>query len=285
MRKVTYTTCFCAILLATCASAQETNKVTAVFNQSWLKALVSIEVIIDQQATPIGSGFIVQTPSNHIALVTAKHVVFQNNGNGPLIPGLLYRLNVKHGDSDLITDDQTTKHVKSTWIRSPSNDIACRLIVVREGTSDYKAIPYKVFLSSQQVQAGAPLFIIGFPMGLRSEKYATPIVRRGIVARNDGNNILVDGFVYPGNSGGPVIYEPSLQLGESFITPILQGDWLIGLVVSEISYIDTAVSQQTKRPRVTFEDNSGLCNVLPANLIMDLLKSQEFTKMDEEIYQ
>ena len=129
----------------------------------------------------------------------------------------------------------------------------------------------------------APLFIIGFPLGLRSEAYATPIVRRAIVARSDAVVIIVDGFVYPGNSGGPVIYEPSVQLGPSFSTPILQGDWLAGMVLSEISYVEPAISVHTGRPRITFEDNSGLCNVLPAELILELLSSQEFSKLDASV--
>ncbi len=73
-------------LLVTQTIAAETNKHTAVFNQKWLKALVSIEVVQDDgNQKPIGTGFLVQTPSNHIALVTAKHVVFTKKGEGPIV--------------------------------------------------------------------------------------------------------------------------------------------------------------------------------------------------------
>jgi hypothetical protein len=213
-------------------------------------------------------------------LITAKHVVYADQGKGVLLPKLLYRLNDKKGKSIVILDDYATNSLKSGWVRSETLDVACRLIVPRI-TADIILISYSVFLPAKQVQAGAPLFIIGFPMGMRSEQYATPILRRGIVARSDPNNIIVDGFVFPGNSGGPVVYEPSIQLGQDFTTPILQGDWLVGMVLSEIAYVEQAISAQTGRPRVTFEDNSGLCNVLPADLILDFLRSSEFQKIDE----
>lgn len=263
--------------------ADEVKKNTAVFNQQWLKALVSIEIQqANGKAKPIGTGFLVSTPNNHIALITARHVVYSDQGKGPLLPKLSYRLNDSKGESVLIPDEYASTYLKSGWVPSKKYDLACRLIV-RTGTADLVQIAYSAFLSEENIQAGAPLFIIGFPLGMRSEEYATPIVRRGMVARSDSENIIVDGFVFPGNSGGPVIYEPSIQLGKGFKTPILQGDWLIGMVVSEISYIEPAVSAQTGRARVTFEDNTGLCNVIPANIILDHLNSPEFQKFDNDL--
>ena len=268
-------------IISTGSDAQETNRNTAVFNQQWLKTLVSIEVLDSQgKGTPIGTGFLVGTPSNHIALVTAKHVVYENEGKGPLLQNIAYRLNQTDGESVLIPDGLATAQLKSGWFRSETKDVACRL-VVRGDTADFITIPHSIFLPSRQMQAGTPLFIIGFPLGLRSEKYATPIVCRASIARVDPDMLIVDGFVFPGNSGGPVIYEPSVQLGTGFTAPILQGEWFAGMVLSEISYIEPAISLQTKRPRVTFEQNSGLSNVLPADTIMNLLRVPEFAKADE----
>lgn len=271
------------LVILTCSGlANDTNKVTSVFYQDWLKSLVSIEVLNEKgEGKPIGSGFLVQTPQNHVALVTAKHVVFENNGNGPLRNSLAYRLNNKKGKSILVSEVHTAEQTKSDWLRSKEADVACRLIVWGD-EADFLTIPYSMFLPAEQIHSGAPVFIIGFPLGLRSEEYATPIVRRGIVARADKQNVIVDAFVFPGNSGGPVIYEPTVRFGKGITTPVLQGDWLLGLVVSEISYIETAVSLQTQKPRVTFEDNAGLCNVISADLILKLLKSEEFVKSDNQ---
>lgn len=273
---------FLIIVLSGFSEAEEITKRTAVFNQRWLKALVSIEILQENgEGKPIGTGFLVRTPGNHIALVTAKHVVYSDHGKGQLTQKLTYRINDANGGSVLVSDDYATSFFKSGWIPSPEYDIAVRLIV-RSDTSDLLDIQYSDFLSVEHVQAGAPLFIVGFPLGMRSEEYATPIVRRGLVARSDAENIIVDGLVFPGNSGGPVVYEPSTQLGETFTTPILQGEWFIGMVVSEISYIEPAVSLQTGRARVIFEDNTGLCNVIPANIILDHLNSPEFQKYDND---
>ena len=273
-----------SLFLSACpAIAQDPNKITAVFNQKWLKSLVSIEICKDpNKPDPRGTGFLVITPNNHIALVTAKHVVFDRQGKGSLIPNLGYRMNDKKERSSLILDNDVNSVVKSGWTRSEKFDVACRLIV-RKDTTDFVTIPYSMFLPVKQLQAGAPLFIIGFPLGMRSEKYAIPVVRRAIVARPDPNNIIVDGFVFPGNSGGPVVYEPTIQFGEAFKTQILQGDWFVGIVLSEISYVETAISAQTLKPRVTFEDNSGLCNVLPADHILDLLESPDFVGLDKSL--
>ena len=131
-----------------------------------------------------------------------------------------------------------------------------------------------------KIEAGAPIFIIGFPLGLRSEDYATPILRRGMVSRSDSSGILVDALVFAGNSGGPVVYAPSTPLGVGLSSPVLQGQWLVGLTTGYIPFIDVAISTNTKRPRVTFEENSGLCSVVPATHIMDLLESQAFLAID-----
>lgn len=54
----------CLLIAATPCHAQNEQKHTAVFNQQWLKAIVSIEVLDAQgKGTPIGTGFLLQTPN------------------------------------------------------------------------------------------------------------------------------------------------------------------------------------------------------------------------------
>lgn len=272
----------CALALVHYANAQDTNKHTSSFSQQWLRDLVSIEVLDSKGAgQPIGTGFLVSTPAGHVALVTAKHVVFEDEGRGPLITNLAYRLNNKTGDSELTHDAWATTYIGSSWVRSPAQDVACRLIVWGN-EAEFTPIPIGMFLKANSVEVGAPVFLIGFPLGLRSEKYALPILRRGIVARRDTGSFIIDGFVFPGNSGGPVVYEPVIQIGANLTTTLLQGTWLVGVVVSEISYIEPAISPQTKRPRITFESNTGLCNVVPSDAILELLNGAEFQKADQK---
>lgn len=267
-----------ALLMASAVAGEEDIKGTSFFDQEWLKALISIEVSADGiTGKSIGSGFIVSTPGDHIALVTAKHVVFEKNGRQR--DDLAYRINRKQGRSDLITEAHAAKYAPGGWLKSAEHDVACRLIVWGND-SELRSISYSRFLIKHRIEPGAPLFVIGFPMGLRSEEHATPILRSGTVARTDPDNILIDAFVFAGTSGGPVVYAPLTPVGGAITSPVLQGQWLLGLTVGYVPYVDVAISAQTERPRVTFEENSGLCNVVPASAILTLLESKEFVAVD-----
>src|SRR5208282_3835840 len=93
------------------------------------------------------------------------------------------------------------------------------------------------------------------------------IVRPGAIARvsdliqSAATVFLIDSHVFPGNSGGPVILEPSLLAIQG--TKNNNTAYLIGMVSAYIPYTDVAISPQTQRPRVTFEENSGLAEVIP----------------------
>jgi len=82
---------------------------------------------------------------------------------------------------------------------------------------------------------------------------------------------LLDAFVFPGNSGGPVILRPEVTSIQG--TPSNLSAYLIGMVLSYHAYSDTAVSAQTGRPRITFEENSGLSDALPVDYIDEAITS------------
>jgi hypothetical protein len=126
-------------------------------------------------------------------------------------------------------------------------------------------------LKSIGVAAGDGVFVLGFPMNLGGIQRNEVIVRQGCIARISdmfdlsSHSYLVDAFVFPGNSGSPVILRPELM---SITGAPAQGNaYLIGLVTSYQTYIDAAISLQTSHPRITFEENSGLSDVLPTNYI------------------
>ena len=273
-------------LLATRVKAQRTEGI----NSELLKTIVSVEQITGtntsdgtHQARSIGTGFLVGLPSAktnaaghagfQIVLVTAKHVVTE--ANGTLKSHLAYRLNNRSANSDLVPELSMERYA-GRWFFSTNHDVACRFIAIRD--SDVKTFSLDMFLRQQSIQPGAPAFIIGFPLGLRSESYTVPIVRRASVAFVDQVGLMVDGFTFPGNSGGPVVY--SSFLGNTVPIQrggVISGDALIGLVSSSLNYTDVAVSQQTKRPRISFEENSGLTHVVPAEAIQSLLQRQDVT--------
>jgi hypothetical protein len=80
-----------------------------------------------------------------------------------------------------------------------------------------------------------------------------------------GRSFLIDASVFPGNSGGPVVLQPYANsiLGTS---PRHRAA-VVGLVSSYVPYRDVAISVQTKRPRVIFEENSGLAEVVPIDAV------------------
>lgn len=125
---------------------------------------------------------------------------------------------------------------------------------------------------------GDGVYVLGFPMGLVGQREDYVIVRQGAIARvrdvlvldsTEPSTFLVDSFIFPGNSGGPVILRPELvSVGG---TPAMSKAYLLGVVRDYLPYTDVAISAQTKHPRVTFEENSGLADVIPADYIEETI--------------
>ena len=125
---------------------------------------------------------------------------------------------------------------------------------------------------------GDGVYVLGFPLGLvELGKHNYVIVRSGTIARiRDELNeeqpmFLIDSFSFPGNSGGPVISKP-----EPFAisgTKAHGTSYLIGMIHGYVPYEDIAVSEQTLRPRVIFEENSGLAEVIPIDYVNDLIET------------
>lgn len=124
---------------------------------------------------------------------------------------------------------------------------------------------------SAQLAEGDGVFVLGFPLGLAGSPRNYTIVRQGCLARVqdwlNGNapEILIDSFVFPGNSGGPVFLKPEIvHLPGTTANP---QSLLIGMISAYIPYRDVALSAQTGQPRITFEENSGLAAVIPYEVI------------------
>jgi hypothetical protein len=127
------------------------------------------------------------------------------------------------------------------------------------------------------VSAGDGIFVIGFPMNLAGNQRNYAIVRPGAIARitdlieSAATKLMIDSHVFPGNSGGPVILEPAVMSISG--TKNNNTAYLIGIATDYIPYIDVAVSPQTQRARVTFEENSGLAEVVPVDRINEAIKA------------
>lgn len=265
------------------AEARPPTLRTSQLDQKWLDTVVSIERLqYGTKEVPVGTGFIVATTRNNLLLVTAKRVVQDNKGT--LLSDLAYRVNRADGSSQLLRDADLIKAGAGTWFVTPQDDVAVRFMPVAKGAS-VKAIPLDCFIEQTRVEAGTPLVALGFPMGLRSPDHALPIARRGMVGRVDSNSLLADLFVFPGNSGGPVLYVPAFKTGEVSFggNEVLRAVMLVGIVSSFIPYREFPVIKQARRPKSVLEENSGLANVVPAWVLKRFITTESISSFDKKL--
>lgn len=181
---------------------------------------------------------------------------------------------------------------------SEQYDIAATLLpgnALREAGADFTPIPDAAMLDlagleAAQITGGDTVFTLGFPMGLAGDEKKYAIVRAGVIARLDREIIektggfLIDCAVFPGNSGGPVILPTEMHtLGPEQPRRRVH---VIGIVSGYLPYEDVAISQQSKTPRVSFIENSGLASVVPLDAVHELarpiVQAVETTQGDEE---
>jgi len=135
------------------------------------------------------------------------------------------------------------------------------------------------------VTEGDFAYVFGFPMGLVGEHRNAVIVRSGTLARvrdtlaRTSKIFLVDAFAFPGNSGGPVVLKPE-AVAIAGTKPQLV-PYLIGIVQAYVPYQDIAVSLQTGRPRVIFEENAGLAAVHPVDFIIETIVARVAPRVEK----
>lgn len=134
------------------------------------------------------------------------------------------------------------------------------------------------------VTEGDFAYVLGFPMGLVGQHRNAVIVRGGTLARvrdllaRTSPVFLVDAFVFPGNSGGPVILKPEAIAIEGTQPQLVP--YLIGIVQAYVPYDDVAISAQTGRPRVVFEENTGLAAAHPVDFIIETIQARRTPRLE-----
>jgi S1-C subfamily serine protease len=261
-------------------------------------------VAVERMWHTIGTGFFwgtVAVPNDDASkrlydtyLVTAAHVVTDCDNllkTNPKLGPVKVRVNPLASATSAVEFDlfdQLSDSV-ATWIRNPNSKdisvISVNLAPLRDKQFSSAFFPDDLWaadtdkLRNVGVGVGDGVFVLGFPMDMAGDQRNYVIVREGIVARIaemlDGaaDYFLVDSFIFPGNSGGPVILRPENAFDAMQGTKANSQSLLIGVVVESISYVDNAVSQQTGRPRVSFEENAGLGKVLPVDYIRDAVSA------------
>jgi len=248
---------------------------------------IGIQQTPNSQANWIGTGFVVGRPienesdekSCHTFLVTNKHVLSGKNK-------ILLRFNSLDGQRVLDYPVDLEKNGESIWVGHPSDDIDIAAFFVNPNILRNDGAEFACFLLDEHVMTiegmkdegvseGDGVFVLGFPMGIVAPQRKNVIARTGAIARIrdvlDGNqsSFLIDANIFPGNSGGPVIIRPEFTSIKD--TKAINRAALIGIVKSYVPYQDIAVSQQTGKPRVVFEENSGLALVETADNIKSVV--------------
>jgi hypothetical protein len=108
------------------------------------------------------------------------------------------------------------------------------------------------------LQAMGARYTWGFPMGEGVDPilHHNPILRQGLISQNGANKFLIVAGLFPGSSGSPVITKPFVNIVDGILQVVEPK--LVGIAASYIPYEDVAISVQTKKPRVIFQENSGL---------------------------
>ena len=258
----------------------------ALLPPQFLNSVVAIGIKIDDDIETqwIGTGFVFGVesaePENGIwpFLVTNKHIVDNDEvivvkiNSSDELPANEYELDIA-SNQDVIT------------IHPDGLDVAVLLLPGSMMSAD-KVAAYPLveehLLSIAEarnigVSEGDGIFAVGFPMALVGyEDQIFPIVKQGCIARIQdwlagiARHILIDANIFPGNSGGPIFLRPSLAAVVG--TKPNPNSYLIGMVSAYIPYEDVAISQQTGRERVIFEENSGIAEIVPSDVIMETIQ-------------
>ena len=255
---------------------------TALLPPAYLDAVVALGIPASNGSIQYkATGFLYGHPVGEsggeyrIFLITNRHVVEH-------IDMLKARFNRPMGSDSKIYDVPLRGNDGSMlWTGHPSSDVAAVLISPKQLEKDgikFTWIPGDRQLDLEQarelqISEGDGIFVLGFPLGLAGKKRNYTIVRQGCIARirdwlgGNSRTILIDATVFPGNSGGPVVTKPEIASIKG--TKFNNSSRLIGMISRYLPYEDVAISAQTRKPRIIFQENSGLATVVPVDVIQE----------------
>ena len=252
--------------------------------QEWLKTVVMIErsQVGDKgiEFIPVGTGFITEYKNINI-LVTCKSVIYElekKNDN------IFVSFNLKNGVRARRQIEEIKHNFSVDWLFYDDSNIDIAMIPysIDENNDDIRRMGRDLYESVSELSEGEEIFFLGFPLGIDPgfQYSMRPLVRQGIVSLiQPDKNFLIEAHVYPGNIGSPVFLKPSLVDFKNNTFGTIRPAKFIGIISHYIPYIDTAVSLQTRRPRIVFEENSGLARVISADYITEMFKSERFKKV------
>jgi hypothetical protein len=176
---------------------------------------------------------------------------------------------------------------RQLWFQHPDSKIDVAIIPINyERIKDMQVSFFRSDLNAANIEKMKELgvsegdfaYVLGFPMGIVGDYRSSIIARNATIARirdvlsRANHEYLIDALIFPGNSGGPVVLKPEIVSITG--TKSSNQAFLIGIVHAYMPYNDVAISQQTQRPKVIFEENSGLALVHTIDAIEETIKEQ-----------
>jgi len=256
------------------------------------KTVVFLGKFEEKEARINATGFLVKI-KNVYHLVTAKHVVMEVKNNkftGKLKDeDMVVFFNMKNGNIRSRSISSVKKKYNTNWIfhKNDDVDIAIMPFSIDSKTDDIKVIPDDLFLDTKRLFELYDIFFLSYQPGIKADKKINPIIRKGTISLiNSDHTFYIDASSFPGNSGSPVFLKPSpIRFDANGIS--LGGDPLggkfIGIIGEYLPYQEVAISVQTRRPRVIFEENTGISKVWSVSFINEIISSDDFKKQLEKL--
>lgn len=257
--------------------------------------ILAQSALISLDGHACASGFYLSYEGKFVALVTAKHVLFDENQSlrGNTVEVRSYPITLDWSDPSILSLDMTALYENNAVFVHEQYDAVA--IVVggkefpdRESGPTHKGAPLDGITVKRKanilttpisgtkrfedVLIGNEVYISGYPLslGMHSDKeplqldFSRPLLRRGMIAgvNRDLRTIVLDCPSYYGNSGGPVVeLEPS---GEGGIHVNV-----IGIVSQFVPFVDELKSNHGY-VNMSIE-NSGYSIATPIDTILEML--------------
>lgn len=253
----------------------------------FINCVVAIGTKQNDKIKWIATGFLVgrhyEADQYHYFIVTNKHVL--ESKKDTIRENIIVRFNSKSESEpakDYFIPLDASEGTK--WAVHPTADVGVIFInanvLVSDGRvfdafSNKKDLLSTKEMESEGVSVGDFIYILGYPLSVDPELNYV-IVRSGSIARignlfkGESDHFIGDAFIFPGNSGGPVVLKPEIVGLKN--TKAIQTAYLIGIVKGHKPYSDIAISAQTGKKRVIFEENSGLCAIIPTDFITETIE-------------
>jgi hypothetical protein len=236
------------------------------------------------QISLCGTGFLLQI-KRLFFLATAKHVIAKLDKEGDIvkeIQGLHIFNNLKNGTVRYSSVDAIKKKYKIFYHPNKKVDLVLIPFPLNPENDDARVLSEDMFVNFEEVVETSDVFFVSYQPGISNlvtDTKVHPIIRKGSIARvNKNKTIYIDGSVFPGNSGSPVFILPSpirytskgVNIGNDNI-----GGKFLGIISQYMPYSEVAISQQTGRPRIIFEENTGLSLLFSNEFVLEISETDD----------